>query len=526
MRKSVGEILIDLLEAYEVDTVFGIPGVHTVELYRGLANSKIRHITPRHELSAGFMADGYARVSGKPGVCFLITGPGLTNAITAMAQARADSIPMLVISGVNPLSTVGQEIGHLHELPDQSAMMATIALSTQTLQRGENLEAVLAESFANMTAARPGPVHIEIPLDLMQEVIAVPEKKPRNETSPMVAEASALLEAAKRCNAAKNPVVIVGGGATAANIQRFAEQLDAPVVSTVNARGLMTDHALDVPASPSLQPVRDLLAKADLVIAIGTQFGPTDFDMYMDGGFPPITQLIRIDIDEAQVNKGPKADQTIVADAATVIDALLPLLDTRTSESNGINTATQTKRLAYQALPSAYCDYIDILDTISATLPNVIMVGDSTQLVYAGNLYCEVGRNRGWFNSATGYGALGYAAPAAIGAQLADIDAPVVCITGDGGFQFCLAELGTAMDEKTPVIFIVWNNQGYEEIETYMKDSNVIPIGVTPSAPNFVELASSYGMSAEKISNPSELAQVLTQAAALKIPYLIEIQVS
>ena len=130
---TVGEALVKMLEQAGVDTVFGIPGVHTIELYRGLAASSIRHITPRHEQGAGFMADGYARTSGKPGVCFVITGPGLTNTLTAMAQARADSIPMLVISGVNATATLGQGRGHLHELPDQAALAATVALWSHSL---------------------------------------------------------------------------------------------------------------------------------------------------------------------------------------------------------------------------------------------------------------------------------------------------------------------------------------------------------------------------------------------------------
>ena len=136
---TVGEALITLLEGYGVDTVFGIPGVHTIELYRGLARSKIRHVTPRHEQGAAFMADGYARVSGKPGVALVITGPGLTNAITAMAQARADSVPMLVISGVNVAATLGKGLGYLHELPDQRGMLATVALSSQRITAAAEL---------------------------------------------------------------------------------------------------------------------------------------------------------------------------------------------------------------------------------------------------------------------------------------------------------------------------------------------------------------------------------------------------
>ena len=147
--------------------MFGIPGVHTVELYRGLAGSKIRHVTPRHEQGAGFMADGYARVSGKPGVAFVITGPGLTNTITAMGQARADSIPMLVISGVNASGTLGKGLGHLHELPDQRGMMEKVALFSQRITGAGELPEVLARAFQLFARSRPGPVHIEIPIDVM-----------------------------------------------------------------------------------------------------------------------------------------------------------------------------------------------------------------------------------------------------------------------------------------------------------------------------------------------------------------------
>jgi acetolactate synthase-1/2/3 large subunit len=165
---TVGEALVSMLEQAGVDTVFGIPGVHTIELYRGLAASPIRHITPRHEQGAGFMADGYARVTGRPGVCFVITGPGVTNVLTAMAQARADSIPMLVISGVNATATLGLGHGHLHELPDQAGLMRSVALWSHTLTDPARLGEVLAHAFSVMTSGRPGPVHIEIPTDVMK----------------------------------------------------------------------------------------------------------------------------------------------------------------------------------------------------------------------------------------------------------------------------------------------------------------------------------------------------------------------
>ena len=166
---TCGEVLVKLLEGYGVDHVFGIPGVHTVELYRGLAGSSIRHITPRHEQGAGFMADGYARTRGKPGVCFIITGPGMTNITTAMGQAYADSIPMLVISSVQSRDQLGGGRGKLHELPNQAALVAGVAAFSHTLMSAADLPQVLARAFAVFDSARPRPVHIEIPLDVLVE---------------------------------------------------------------------------------------------------------------------------------------------------------------------------------------------------------------------------------------------------------------------------------------------------------------------------------------------------------------------
>ncbi|MGB4826513.1 MAG: thiamine pyrophosphate-binding protein, partial [Paracoccaceae bacterium] len=163
---TVGERLVEGLAARGVEVVFGIPGVHTIELYRGLASGLVRHVTPRHEQGAGFMADGYARVTGKPGVAFVITGPGLTNTLTAMAQARSDSVPMLVISGVNHRESLGHGLGLLHELPDQAAMVRPLC-QTERLDDPAQLGAALDRAFAAMLGARPGPAHIEIPTDVM-----------------------------------------------------------------------------------------------------------------------------------------------------------------------------------------------------------------------------------------------------------------------------------------------------------------------------------------------------------------------
>ena len=314
-RCTLGEALITLLEAYGVEIVFGIPGVHTIELYRGLARSKIRHITPRHEQGAAFMADGYARVSSKPGVALLITGPGVTNAITAMAQARADSIPMLVISGVNVRSTLGKGLGYLHELLDQRGMLEKVALSSTRVEQPGELQPAIAHAFAQLATGRPGPVHLEVPLDVMG-LPAAPIKALEGAGMPPEPDETTVRAGARLLAGSNRPLILAGGGAGRAEpqLRGLAELLDAPIVTTANARGLLHAHPLLVPASPSLKSVRKLIGSADLVVAVGTEFGPTDYDMYGDGGFSMPANLLRIDIDAEQLDKHP-ATVRIEADA-------------------------------------------------------------------------------------------------------------------------------------------------------------------------------------------------------------------
>ncbi|MBK1624041.1 5-guanidino-2-oxopentanoate decarboxylase [Afifella marina DSM 2698] len=528
MAASTGEALIALLEKHDVDVVFGIPGVHTAELYRGLAGSKIRHVTPRHEQGAGFMADGYARVSGKPGVCLVITGPGLTNTITAMAQARADSIPMLVISGVGRRASLGHGRGALHELPDQRAMMASFALLSHTLLSASDLPDVMARAFAILHSGRPGPVHIEIPVDVMQERVAThPARLPALPSHPHPG-ATDLEAAARLLSAARRPAIIAGGGTKRATqeVTALAERLDAPVVTTANARGLLSGHPLRVPASPSLKAVRTFLAECDAVLALGSEMGPTDFDVYEDGGFPELKGLVRVDIDAGQLARGPRADMVILADArATVVELCSALAEAKISgERSGRDIACRLRAAAFEEIGEAYRGEVAILDTIRETLPGALFVGDSTQPVYAGNLYCDIDTPGGWFNSATGFGALGYGVPAAIGAAIADPERPVVALLGDGGLQFSLAELGSAIDAGTPVIFVVWNNFGFREIETFMVERGIVPEGVKPTPPDFDSVAKAYGLVFERPSNLSDLPVSLRRARDSGRAALIELR--
>ncbi len=520
--KSIGETLIEQLEAHSTEVVFGIPGVHTVELYRGLSTSSIRHITPRHEQGAGFMADGYARVSGKAGVVFVITGPGLTNMITPMAQARADSVPILVISSVNKTDSLGRGLGHLHELPDQLGMAKTVALSSTQITQASDLIPVVKNAYETLGTTRAGPVHIEVPLDVMACPYMLDIK---GQTNPITKNTNDLSAAISLLTNATNPVIIVGGGAKNSNdlVLNIAECLDAPVIQSTNARGLMYGHPLSVPASPSLDAVRNLIKEADVVLGLGTEVGPTDFDMYQNGGFPKMSNFIRIDISPEQLDRYP-ATVSLCGRVEEILPQLCDALSTIRLNTNGPARAKTTRDNAYNELSQEMKKQVHFLETIRDTYPHSICIGDSTQPIYAGNLFYEHDRAGGWFNAATGYGALGYGIPAAIGASVAAPDDQVICITGDGGAQFTLPELMTAADEKLPILFIIWNNNGYREIETSMIDAGVTVVGCDPNAPDFKLVAASCNIPFQSSRlDDGSFKEALRTADLSKGPALIEV---
>jgi acetolactate synthase-1/2/3 large subunit len=520
---SVGEVLVRGLKARGVEVVFGIPGAHTIELYRGLAGSGVRHVTARHEGGAAFMADGYARVSGKPGVALVISGPGLTNALTAIGQARMDSVPILVISGVNHRSSLGQGLGFLHELPDQAGMMRTVCPSFQ-VTAPEMLGPVMDMAFAALTGGRPGPVHVEVPLDVMPMDCPEPKGQPKP-FLPRAPHPDAVAEAAALLNAARRPVILAGGGArgAASVLRALAERLDAPVVQTMNARGLMWGHALSLAASPSLEAVRGLLAASDRILAIGTEVGETEYDGYASGHMADLSGMIRVDVCPLQLARRA-ARLTIAADARLTAEALLPLIAGKSADGAARTSAAMAE--ARRELATRWPEFVQpalMLEAMRAALPGAIIVGDSTQPVYAGNLVHDHDRAGGWFNSGVGFGSLGYAPGAAVGAALAAPGVPVICLVGDGGLQFSPGELRTAVDEKLPVTFVVWNSSGYLEIEKYMVEAGTEVIGCHPSPLRMGPFAAACDLPFQSVACvPAELADALGTAAPG--PRLIEVR--
>ena len=511
--KKLGNYLIEALEAAGVRHVFGIPGVHNLELYRGLEAASLRHITGRHEQGLGFMADGYARISGRPGVCFTISGPGVSNIATALGQAYGDSIPLLVIASQNRRGEAGSGRGFLHELPDQRALAAAVTAASFAITEPGQLPAALARAFSIFSAARPRPVYIEIPLDILA-ADATGLALPLYASSPPRADASALAAAAKLLRDARRPVVLAGGGAirAAAELQRLVEQLGAPVVMTTNARGILpVGHALAVPMSASLEPVRALIAAADVVLAVGTEIGPTDYDMYSVSEFPNPANLIRIDIDAQQLTRSATPRVGLCGEAAQTLRQLLEADLGATRVSSGAESAAAARQQALAALSPVMQSHIETLNLIRDALPTAVLVGDSTQLVYAGNLGFAAATPGSWFNSATGYGTLGYALPASTGAGLAAPERPIVCLVGDGGLQFSLGELAVLRDVDAWTAIIVWNNRGYGEIRSSMQAVGIRPEGVDVQPPDFALLAAAYGYAHRLIESAEALGDALRE---------------
>jgi acetolactate synthase I/II/III large subunit len=524
ISKTCGEVLVELLQSYGIDIVFGIPGVHTVELYRGLPNTRLRHITPRHEQGAGFMADGYARVTGKPAACFIISGPGMTNIITAMAQAYSDSVPMLVISSVNNSHELALGQGRLHELPSQRQLVAGVSVFSHTVARPNELAEVLARAFAVFDSARPGPVHIELPLDVITAAMS-PDDLPRigrryrpGPSSHAIADAAAMLRSAT------NPFIVLGGGTqdAAEEARLLVDRLGVRTVLTVNAKGVLAaDHPLNLGSRLPQAPVLEALQSADVVLAIGTELGETD-TLLFDDQLRLAGQVIRVDIESEQITRNVLPTVSICADAGLAMAALFDALaDCKSFQHQA--EVRELRQAADALAPEAYRQHGRILDLVAETLPGVVIVGDSTQPVYGGNLFYEAAGPRRYFNSSTGYGTLGFGLPAAFGAKLALPDTPVVSLIGDGGLQFTIGELATAVELEIGVPILVWNNNGYGEIKRYMVERDIPTIGVDIYTPDFITIAKGFGCAAETADTREAFVAALLRANAASKPTLIDI---
>lgn len=523
---TCGEALVRLLRAYGVDTVFGIPGVHTLELYRGLEGSGIRHILARHEQGAGFMADGYARVSGRPGVCFVITGPGVTNVATPMGQAYSDSVPMLVISSVNATGDLGKGLGKNHEITNQRAVTAPLTAFSATAFTPESLPDLVARAFSVFRSERPRPVHIEVPIDVLAKPVDADwqVRRPPRRSSPVpeaVAEAARLLATAER------PAIIAGGGALDAGqaLAKIAETTGAGVVTTVAAKGLIAEsHPLSLGATLDLKPTQEWLAKADVVLAIGTELAESD---RMCDHLPLPGRIIRIDIDAAKVTDCYPAEVGIVADAAPTAAAVMAVLDQGDRRNRPPpETDSITSVRAENAKPATpqIRKHVLVLDALRRALPeNGIVMTDMTQIAYTGNNAFKCERPRTWFHP-VGFAALGFALPATIGAALGAPGRPLVALFGDLGLLFTVQELATAVELEIPLVLLLWNNDGLGAIRRKMAERKVRSHAADMKNPDFLALARSFGCHAARPRSLDEMEKAIKKGLRARAPTLIEVR--
>jgi 5-guanidino-2-oxopentanoate decarboxylase len=523
---SCGEAVMKLLAAYEVDTVFGMAGTMTVELYRGIARAGIRHVQCRNEQGASLMADGYARSSGKPGVCTIIAGPGVTNAATGIAQAYCDSQPMLVLSGGTVTRSHGKGWGAIHELDDQAAVTAGFTAFSAMIRYPEELPEWVGKAYAVFRGTRPRPVHLSLPRDVLPERVQTVWKTRRSPSLPMP-DPAAIEEAADRLAQAAQPLILVGGGAvgTREALTAIAEHIGAPVLSTNAGKGIFPEsHSLSIGASIVQGPSQQALAEADVVLLVGSEVAPGDhFLHHLD--IPG--EILRIDIDPVQLASKYPAAVGIQADARPALRALASALRSRKARSQRSEGEARVRKVL-QANAAKMTDvekqHARVWKIVRSALPaDAIVMGDASQIVYTGSFAMPMDTEKCWYYSGT-YCALGVALPMAVGAKIGAPDRPVIAVAGDGGFMFTVNELATAAEERLALPVIVWNNDALKAIVDQMDQQKVPRIGVEPRSPDFVRLAQSLGCHATRPASAADLEQALRDALIADRPTLIEVR--
>jgi len=525
MGMTCGEATIKLLKAYGVRTIFGIPGVHTLEFCRGL-DKHVNHIQTRHEQGAGFMAEGWARATGEPGVALVISGPGVTNATTAVAQSYCDSLPLLLLSAEPPSHSLGKGWGVLHEVTEQKKLTEPITAFSATAMRASDVPELLAKAFTIFASARPRPVHISVPIDVQAEVVKEewsPIKLPS--LSRTGGDTVAIESAAELLKSAKNPVIMVGGGAVEASrdLIDIAEATGAIVANSSAAKGIVPDdHPLCMGSAMVRPEGRAIIENADLILAVGTELSETD--SYVEK-LEFSGKIIRIDIDPAKINDRYPAEIGIVADASNVSQALkAALTGHRSNRTDAEARIAELRHMVRQNLTKSEAQHIKLLDKLDEiTCNETIFAGDACQIAYTGAFAKPMRKPRQWFFGA-GYCTLGYALPNAIGAKMAKPDSPVTVLVGDGGFMFTMPELMVAAEHQLALPIILWENGGLKQIQDDMDARDINRVGVEPLNPDFVALAEACRSHGVRPQSMDEFVAAYENALAADRPTVIVVE--
>ena len=521
-HRNGGAAVVETLAAHGVDTIFGIPGTHNLELYRHFPATDIRAVTPRHEQGAGYAAEAYARVTGRAGVVVATSGPGLTNTMTAAATAYAESQPMLILSSGMPNGAEGQDLGQLHEAKNTSAAMDQLVRWSRRVRDADEAAEAVTEAFESFTGGRPRPVHIEIPVDVLEQPWSGQPRVATKVVAPQ-AESGAIGRAAAVLGAAGQPMIIAGGGAVDAQTQltALAEALGAPVATTVNGKGVVDEqHPLSVGASIRLRAVQKAAADSDALLVLGTELGDSDL---WEGQIRGRT-VIRCDIDPAQLNKNCPADHALLGDAAATVDALGAALPG--GRADNADRAAALRSACREEAAKDAGRYAEINAAVRAALPSDgVLTGDSSQVTYFGSVHFFDMPAPRRFCYSPGFATLGYGLPAGVGAAIGKPGVPVAVLLGDGALMFSVQELMTLVEQRLPVPVIVVDNGGYREIRDQEAVRGIAPIGVDLRTPDFAALAVAMGARGVRTTSTTDLTDLVRGALGADGPTLIHFDI-
>jgi acetolactate synthase-1/2/3 large subunit len=515
------------LDAEGVRHVFGIPGVHNLAIYDALLRQdRIAHVLARHEQGAGFMADGYARASGRPGVVVVTTGPGATNALTPLVEAHAGSQPVLLLMSDVPSAVVGRDMGALHEVPNQIECFRPVSRWADGLRSGAEIPGAVQGAFHLFRTGRPGPVALSIPTDLLNAPVAA-RLTPAGEGRRPPCDIGLVEEAARYLARARRPLLVAGGGVIAAGateeLQAVARRLRAPVITSVMGRGAISEtDPLWLGVLPNQRATKDALEAADVILAVGCRFSHRSTKgLLLNLEFRPDQALLQVDLDPRTIGRMHVPALGIVGDARDGLAGILAALPSSAPSAAWDWVALGRARAARSPRYTAEVD--GLLRAIREALPaSGIVVGDQTGLNYWMEWHLPILAPR-TFLYPIGSATLGYGVPAAIGAKVACPDRAVVAVVGDGGLLFTAQELATAAKYRLPVVFVVMNDQDYGAIRylqtrLYGRTGEHALVG-----PDVLALARAFGVEAYHAPDPPGLRAALDKAFAHSGPALVEV---